>query len=80
MNHLNLEVMKQSIENDLKNNNFGERLRFDQVRMLIEQAEKVKKLEDALEYVLTAKPEHYHNMENMLEDFKAVIDLTLQGK
>lgn len=42
--------------------------------------DKVNKLEDALNYVLTAKPEHYHNMENMLEDFKTVINLTLNTK
>jgi hypothetical protein len=47
---------------------------------LIEQSEKVKILEDALDYVLTAEPEHYHDIKNMLEDFKTVINFTLKGK
>lgn len=80
MNHLNLEVIRNAYENDKGKLNFGERLRFDQVEWLIAQAEKVERLESALDYVLTAKPEHYHDIKNMLEDFKTVIDLTLQGK
>ncbi|MED1863295.1 hypothetical protein P4V41_07485 [Fictibacillus nanhaiensis] len=45
---------------------------------LIEQAEKVWKLEEAINYVLTAEPSHYHNMKNMLEDFKTVINMTIK--
>ena len=39
MNHLNLEVIKKALENDRKNLNFGEYLRFDQVEWLIKQVE-----------------------------------------
>lgn len=40
---------------------------------LIKQAERVEELEDAIEYINTAKLSHYNGIENMLEDFKAVI-------
>lgn len=55
-------------------------LRVSHIKWLIEQAEKVEKLEDAIDYVITAEPEHYHNIKNMLEDFKTVINFTLEGK
>jgi hypothetical protein len=52
MEHLNLEVIQQAVENDRKNFNFGERLRYDQVYWLIEQTKKVKKYEKALKDVI----------------------------
>jgi hypothetical protein len=42
MNHLNLEVIKGAYKNDREAIKFGERLRFDQVKWLIEQVEKYR--------------------------------------
>lgn len=40
----------------------------------------LEKRQNAIDYVLTAKPIHYHYTNNMLEDFKYVIKATLEGK
>lgn len=46
-----------------------------EIDWLIKEAEKVRNLEESLEYVITAEPEHYRDKKHMLEDFKIVIDL-----
>jgi hypothetical protein len=48
VNHLNLDTIKNAFEHDINKISFGERLRFDQVKWLIEQAEKAKQVERIL--------------------------------
>lgn len=43
-----------------------------------EQQLLIQKYEDVIDYVVTAKPTHYHDINNMLDDFKTLIELTLK--
>lgn len=67
MTHLNLDVIKGAFENDLDKIKFGERLRFDQVKWLIKQAEKAESVEMILNRVTATHQEKISLIRNVFK-------------